>query len=370
MSYHVREVSSKSDLNKFIKLPWSIYQGDPHWVPPLITDMKTKLNPKKNPYFEHSDAKYFLAEEGGKVAGRIAATVNNNHNKFHEENIGFFGFFECIDNQSAANALFDKAAEYLRECNVDLMRGPANLTSNDDWGLLVDPFDSSPQVMMTYNPEYYIRLVLNYGFQKTMDLYAYWEAPHEVTERSIRVAEKLKKRLKITFRKVNMKIFWDEVEKIHGIYNSAWSRNWGFVPMTKHEFLHIAKDMKMILDPDFVYIAEDGEKPVGFCLTLPDANQAIKKVNGRLFPFGIFKLLSGMKKITRVRVLTMGVIPEYQKRGIDSIFYHESVETARRKNLDGGEFSWILENNEMMNAAAINLGARIYKTYRLYDYGL
>ena len=370
MGIIVREVSSKSDLNRFIKFPWSIYKGDPNWVPPLIVDMKTKLNPKKNPYFEHSQARYYLAEDNGKIAGRIAATVNRNHNKYHEENIGFFGFFECIDNQAAANALFEQAANYLREQKAEAMRGPANMTSNDDWGLLIDPFDSSPQVMMTYNPEFYIGLIENYGFRKTMDLYAYWEAPHEVTERSMKVAEKLKKRLKINFRKVNMKIFWEEVEKIHEIYNSAWIKNWGFVPMTKHEFLHIAKDMKMILDPDFVYIAEDGDKPVGFCLTLPDVNQAIKKVNGRLFPFGIFKLLSGMKKITRVRVLTMGVIPEYQKRGIDSVFYYDSVMTARSKNLDGGEFSWILENNDMMNAAAKNLGAKVYKTYRLYDYGL
>jgi len=332
--------------------------------------MKTKLNPKQNPYFEHSEAAYFLAEDNGKIAGRIAATVNHNHNNFHEENIGFFGFFECMDNQAAADALFDKAAEYLRGKKVDAIRGPANLTSNDDWGLLVDPIDSPPMVMMTYNPRYYIGLIENYGFKKTMDLYAYWGATSKMTEKMMRVAEKIKKRSKINFRKVDMKIYWEEVDRIHGVYNSAWSRNWGFVPMTKHEFTHMAKDMKMIIDPDFVYIAEDGDKPVGFCLTLPDINQVLIKVNGRLFPFGMIKLLSAKKKIDRVRVITMGLIPEYQKRGLDTVFYYMSVLTAREKGLAGGEFSWILEINDLMNSAAAALGAYVYKTYRLYDYEL
>lgn len=370
MSITVREVTEKKDLNRFIKFAWKIYQGNPNWVPPLIIDMQTRLNPKKNPYYEHSEAKIFIAERDGEIVGRIGATVNNNYNRFHEENIGFFGFFECIDDQSTANALFDKAAEYLRGKKVDLIRGPMNWNTNDDIGWLVDAFDQPPLIMMTYNPPYYNRLAENYGFKKTMDVYAYWEDTKDFSEKVMRIAEKIKKRDRVSVRKIDMKKFWDEVKIVKDVYNSAWSKNWGFVPMTEHEFTHLAKDLKMAIDPDFVYIAEVDGKAVGFCLTLPDINEIIIKLNGRLFPFGIIKLLTGMKKIKKVRVITMGVIPEYLKRGIDSLFYLESFVNARDKGKIGGEFSWILENNDMMNRAAVNMGGKVYKTYRIYDYAL
>ena len=370
MHVKVRRASNNADLKKFIKLPWSIYRGDPNWVPPLILDMKTKLNRSKYPYFEHSEAEFFIAEREGKVCGRIMATVNSNHNNFHEENIGFFGFFECIDDQECANALFDAAVDYLRGKKVDLMRGPANFSSNDDWGLLINAFDSSPMVMMTYNPPYYIDLIKTYGFKKVMDVYAYWENTHEVNEKIDRIGAKIMKRARINIRTISMKNFWSEVDKIREVYNSAWSKNWGFVPMTKNEFEHIAKDFKMIIDPDFVFIAEENDRPVGFCLALPDINQALKMINGRLMPFGLFKLLYYKKRIKTVRVITMGVIPKYLKRGIDAAFYYKSVETARNKGVAGGEFSWVLETNDMMNRAAVNMGAEAYKTYRLYDFQL
>jgi len=368
MGLTVREVINKSDLRAFIKLPWAIYKGDPNWVPPLILDMKERLNPKKNPYFDHSQVKLYLAEREGKICGRIAATVNNNHNAYHQENIGFFGFFECEDHQETANALFDQAAKYLKECGVELMRGPANLSSNEEWGLLINAFDRPPLVMMTYNPPYYIDLMENYGFSKAMDIHAYWVYTNEMTDKAGRIAEKLKNRANITVRTVDMKHFWDEVEKIREIYNSAWSRNWGFVPFTPREFEKIAKDLKNIIDPDLVFIAESAGKPVGFSMALPDINQALIKINGRLLPFGIFKLLYYKNKIRSVRIPTMGVIPEYLKRGIDAIFYYESFLAAKRKGIIGGEFSWVLEINDMMNRAAVHLGGKVYKTYRLYDY--
>jgi len=368
MPITVREVKNKSDLNAFIKFPWKVYQGDPNWVPPLILDMKDRLNPKKNPYFDHSQVALFLAERDGEICGRIAATINNNHNKFHQENIGFFGFFECENRQETTNALFDRAGEYLKKTGVSLMRGPANLSSNDEWGLLLNAFDSPPMVMMTYNPPYYIDLLENYGFVKAMDVYAYWANTNEIPDKAPRIAEKLKKRADITVRTVDMKHFWEEVERIREVYNSAWSRNWGFVPLTPKEFEKVAKDMKTILDPDFVFIAESQGKPVGFSMTLPDVNQAMIKLNGRLLPFGIFKLLYYVKKIRTVRVITMGVIPEFLKRGIDAIFYYENLLAAQRKNIIGGEFSWVLETNDMMNRAAVHLGGKAYKTYRLYDY--
>lgn len=370
MSITIRQVSSKSDLNRFIRFPWKIYKGNPNWVPPLIIDMKTRLSPKKNPYFAHSRAKYFLAYRNSEIVGRIAATVNVNYNKFHNENIGFFGFFESIDDQAVADSLFEAAANYLREEKADAMRGPANFSSNDDWGLLFDGFDKPPVVLMPYNPRYYIGLLEGYGFIKAMDLYAYWMDKHEMTNRLIRTAELLKKRSKILFRKIDIARFREEVELVRQIYNAAWEKNWGFVPMTEREFDHIAKDMKLILDPELVIIAEDKGKPVGFSLGLPNINQALIHLNGRLFPTGLFKLLHYKKKIHQVRVLTMGVIPEYRNRGIDAVFYYETFKNGTAKGYDSGEFSWVLENNEAMNKAASNMGAKLYKTYRIYEYNL
>jgi len=370
MSVVVSEVGSASDLKRFIKLPWSIYKGDPNWVPPLIIDQKAKFNRDKNPFFKHSTARFYLAEKEGKIAGRIAGIINNNHNKFHEENIGFFGFFECVNDHQVADALFEKAAEYLRSEGVVLMRGPANFSSNDDWGFLVNAFDKPPMVMMPYNPPYYLELAESFGFKKVMNLYAYWMLSDQMTERVIRTAEIIKKRTKTIFRNINMNDFTTEVERIRRVYNAAWSRNWGFVPMTESEFNHTAKDLKQIVNPRLVFIAESNGKPVGFSLALPDVNQALIHLNGRLFPFGILKLLYHMKRIHTLRVITMGVIPEYQKRGIDVVFYYETFKAVTEMGFDSGEFSWVLEINDMMNRAAQNMGGKIYKTYRLYDYTL
>jgi len=368
MSISVQEVKTSSELRKFIQLPWKIYKGNPNWVPPLILDVKTKLNPRKNPYFEHSQAKYFLAEKDGNVAGRITATVNNNHNKANSENIGFFGFFECINDRKVSEALFTAAANYLKGQGVDGIRGPANFTSNDEWALLIDAFDQPPALMMPYNHEYYIDLIEDFGFRKSMDLYAYWMNKHHITERVVRAAELIKKRTKITVRPINIRDFDNEVARIREVYNAAWQQNWGFVPMTEHEFTHTAKDLKMIVNPEILLIAENGDRPVGFSMALPDANQAIKYANGRLFPFGLFKIMRQMKKIKSVRVLTMGVIKEFRKRGIDAVFYYETFKRGTKLGFNEGEFSWVLEINEDMKKAAENLGAKIYKRYRLYDY--
>ncbi|MDZ7295856.1 MAG: hypothetical protein ONB14_10615 [candidate division KSB1 bacterium] len=367
----VRPVASRRDLDRFVKLPWSIYRGNPYWVPPLIVDVKKLLDRKKNPFFQHSEAEYFLAERDGLVVGRIAAIVNDNHNKFHNEKTGFFGFFECINDQEVANALFDAAASWLRNKGMEIMRGPMNPSTNDTIGLLLDAYDKPPVIMMTYNPPYYVDLVNGYGMTKVMDVYAYWmDASQPLPEKLIRVTEKVRTKEGLQFRSINMKDFWGEVDRIHQIYNKAWSYNWGFVPMTTEEFHHLAKDLKSVVDPDLAFIAEMNGQPVGFCLTLPDFNQALHKINGRLLPFGIFKLLYYARKINQARVITMGVIREYQKRGIDGLFYLETYRRAVAKGYKGGEFSWVLENNVMMRRTAEMMGGKIYKTYRIYDYKL
>ena len=367
-SIEIHPVQTKAELRAFINLPWKIYKGRTTWIPPLISEEKKTLDKNSNPFFQHSEAEYYLAFQHGEVVGRIAAIVNHNHNDFHNEKTGFFGFFESIDNQEVADLLFSAAAQWLCEKRMKIMRGPMNPSTNDTIGFLVDAFNSSPVIMMTYNPMYYLTLAENFGFKKSMDVYSYWmDSMQPLPEKAIRVAERVRKKAGLTFRSVNMKKFWDEVALIKEIYNTAWSYNWGFVPMTDDEFHHLAENLKTTVDPDLAFIAEYNGKPVGFCLTLPDFNQALKKINGRLLPFGIFKLLYYAKKIKQARVITMGVIKEYQLRGIDSLFYLETYRRGIAKGYNGAEFSWILENNVMMNRAAQMIGGRIYKTYRIYD---
>lgn len=365
----IRPVHTRSEQNQFIKFPWQIYQGDPHWVPPLIVDMKNMMNRKKCPFFEHSEAEFFMAFRNGKPVGRIAAILNNRHNDVHKEQIGFFGFFECINDREVSRALFGAATDWCRQKGLVALRGPANYSQNETCGLLIDSFDSSPVVLMTYNPPYYIDLVEDFGLQKVMDLYAYYlESAQNLPQRLIDFAEAMKKRTHITVRSIRLKDFWEEVEKVKFVYNSAWAPNWGFVPLTDKEITHLAKELRSALDPDIVFMAEDAGRPIGFSLTIPDMNQALKVANGRLFPFGLLKILRRARKIDGVRVVIMGIIPEYQKiRGIDSIFYWETFRRGTAKGYKWGEFSWILENNVMMNRAAQLMGARVYKTYRMYQ---
>ncbi len=361
-------VHSKKEQKKFIKLPWKVYKNDPNWVPQLILELKEMMDRKKYPFFEHSEVEFYIAQKNGETVGRIAAIKNNRHIQVHKENIGFFGFFECINDQEVANKLFDAAANWCREKNLEAIRGPENYSQNDTCGLLVDAFDKSPVILMTYNPPYYQQLIENYGFIKAMDLYAYYlSTEKKFPERVIKLAEEIKARLNVTIRQINVKDFWNEVEKVKQVYNQAWAPNWGFVPLTDNEIKHIAESLKMAIDPEIVYMAEDNGRPVGFSLAVPDMNQALKHANGRLFPFGLFKILWHKRKINGVRVIIMGVIPEYQRRGIDTVFYWETYRHGVAKGYKWGEFSWILDTNTMMNRAAKLIGAHIYKTYRMYQ---
>ncbi len=365
---HVSVVDSKKDWNDFIKFPWKIYKNDPAWVPPLIVQQKDIFDIKTNPFFEHSEAEFYIARRGSETVGTIVAIVNNRHNMIHNENIGFFGFFETIKDYHVAEKLFDAAIEWCREKKLDKIRGPENYSQNDTCGLLVDGFNTSPAILMPHNPPYYQELIERYGFTKAMDLWAYeMDKDTDMPERVISLVEKRKKRSKFTFRKINKKDFDNELEKIKFVYNNAWEKNYGFVPLTEHELEHIAKNLVQIIDEDIVFFAELDGKPVGFSLACPDINQALKKLNGRLFPFGIFKLLYYSRKINRLRVIIMGIIKEYRNKGLDAVFYVDTYKNGIAKGYTWGEFSWILENNEPMNAALRNIGARVYKTYRLYE---
>jgi GNAT superfamily N-acetyltransferase len=369
--FSVKPAETRGDLMKFIKFPWSIYRKDANWVPPLLMERKEFLDRKKNPFFTHADVILLLAEKNGQVVGRIAGIVNHNHIKEHNEKVGFFGLFECVNDREVAKSLLDSVRDWLKSKGMEIMRGPANFSSNEDWGFLLEGFDSPPVIMMPYNPPYYLELVESYGLIKAKDLYAYFiDESLPTPARVVRMAENIRKKEGMTIRGLNMKEFSREVSEIKQIYNSAWSKNWGFVPMTDEEFDHMAKSLKQIVDPHMVFIAEVDGKPAGFSLALPDFNQVLVRMNGRLFPFGIFKLLWHTKvknKIDGVRIITMGVVPEYQKRGIDTVFYVETYNVGVKRGYRWAEMSWILEDNVLMNRMLELLGAKLYRKYRIYE---
>lgn len=362
-------VDSPRRLREFIMLPWQIYRGNPHWVPPLIMDMKKLLDRKKHPFFQHSEAEFFLARRNGELVGRIAAILNNNHNRFHNEQCAFFGFFETIADQEVANALLETATTWARQKGMKILRGPANYSSNDTWGLLVDGFDRPPVVMMTYNPSYYVALLEQAGFGKAMELYAWqMDKSTELNPKIQRLGEKVLTDQGIKMRTLDRKNFWREVEIVKKIYNDAWSSNWGFVPMTDAEFEFMAHELKPVVDPRLVLFAEKKGEPVGFSLSLPDFNQALHKINGRLLPFGIFKVLYHTRKIRSIRVLTLGVVKRLQNvSGIGSALYMETYRRGIAAGFDSGEFSWTLETNIPINRGMQLLGANLYKKYRLYE---
>ncbi|MFA6469639.1 MAG: hypothetical protein WCW35_12130 [Bacteroidota bacterium] len=364
----IRPVLTKSDTKKFIDFIYTFYKDDPNWVPPLRMDREKLIDKKKNPFYQHSRMELYLAERDGMMVGRIGAIVNDNHNKEHNDKVGFFGFFECINDQEVANALFDTAKKYLLSQGMNAMRGPANPSVNDEYGLLVDGFDSPPVVLMTYNPQYYETLILNYGLKKEKDLYAYILDQNTVyTEKFNRANEIVKQRNSLTFRPINMKDFDNEVQRIKEVYNAAWQYNWGAVAMTSAEFDALAEDLKMVFEPELVLIAESKGKIIGFALSLPDINVRLKgNRNGGLLG-GLLRLLVFKKKIELVRVIVLGVIPEYQKSGAAGVLFYETAIRAKKLGYQYGEASWILEDNVMMNRAAQTMQGKIYKTYRIYQ---
>lgn len=367
----ITPVESAQDRQAFLRFPETLYANDPNFVCPLRIERRDFFDPKKNPFFSNADAQLFLARKAGHVVGRVTAHVYHPHNRTHNEKTGFFGFFECEDDYATAKALWDTAASWLKERGMERMRGPANFTTNHEIAWVVDEFKAPPVFMMTYNPPCYLAFAEKYGMAKAMDFFAYLitdETPFD--PRSTRLIERIRRRSGATIRSLDMSQFDAEVERVKSVYNSAWLPNWGFVPMDDAEFRHMAKELKQIVDPRIVLFAEVDGKPVGFSLSLPDINQALIKLDGRLFPTGLVKLLwltKVQKVCTRIRAMVMGILPEYQKRGIDTLLHHETYVRGTAAGYNQGEMSWILESNTQMNAVANNLGARLYRTYRMYE---
>jgi GNAT superfamily N-acetyltransferase len=365
----VRAISPGSDTKKFIRFQWKIYEGNSAWVPPLLLDRKKLIDRKNNPFYKHSRMELFLAERDGDIVGRIGAIVNDNHNKEHNENIGFFGFFECFNDRQVANALFDAAGNWLRKQGVTAMRGPASPSVNDEYGLLVDGFDKSPAILMAYNPDYYQSLVESYGFAKQKDLYAWALDGDKVfkDEKFVRVSEALKARGSFTIRTLNMKEFDRDVKIIQELYTRGWERNWGEVPLTDDEFQYMAKDLKPVVNPGLVIIAELKGKAVGFAMTLPDLNMILKNNRkGYLLP-ALFRILTQKKTINHCRIVILGVLPEYLSTGLGGLLFYETGRRGVASGYPYGEASWVLEDNVMMNRGAKLMNGEVSKVYRIYQ---
>ncbi|NNF58208.1 MAG: hypothetical protein HKN04_08190 [Rhodothermaceae bacterium] len=372
-SVTVRPVASGSDRKRFIDFVYDHYADDPHFVPPLRMDQQKVLNPKKNPFFEHGQIQLFLAEDAqGKLVGRIAGIVNGMHLQKYDDATGFFGFFESIEDYGVAEALLDAAAGWLRDQGMQAVRGPANPTLNDTSGLLVDGFDREPSILMAYNKPYYEGFLLRYGFERAMTMFAYYvHKKYLDTAKLERGTEIVRRRNPgLTLRTMDMSRFMDEAMIAKDIYNEAWSENWGHVPMTDHEFEHLAKDLKQVIEPDLVYFLEMDGEPVAFSVTIPNLNQALKHVSGgRLFPLGLPTLLARAKLggVYETRMPLLGVRKDYHGRGFDSLMVLETIQRGKAKGYEACEMSWVLESNKRLINALDAVGAVVDKTYALFE---
>jgi GNAT superfamily N-acetyltransferase len=363
----IRAVSSRADLKRFIKYPFAKYRHDSHWVPPLLIDERQKFNPKKNPFYEHARVDLFLAERGRQIVGRVAVIDDDNHNRTHGDNLIFFGFFEAED-QEAADALLAHVEDWGQRLGRSAVRGPANPSMNDGAGFQIDAFDTDPYVMMPYNPPDYPRYVEAAGYRKVKDLYAWlFEASLGMSDRIERLAERVRKRYNPVVRPGNMKRFKEELEILKRVYNEAWERNWGFVRYTEAEFDRLASELKLIIDPDIALFLELDGQVAGVAIGLPDVNQVLKRMRGRLLPFGIFHFLNRKKIIDQGRLPILGLMPEYRNKGLDLVLIHEIYKRGTAKGYERGELSWVLEDNKAMNRAIEAAGATLYKTYRMYQ---
>ena len=366
----VRPADDRKTFKHFVQLPYQIYDGDPNWVAPLIRDVKTAFNKKKHPFHTHSEVQPFVAFRDGRPVGRIAAINNRNHVAYHDEPVGFFGYFECVNDPEVAAALFDRTAEWLRERRLETMRGPASFSLNEMAGLLTLGFDRPPTVMMPYNPEYYVDLITGAGFEEVQSLIGYHLSHSDAPEKLVKLEKKLEKRLGVRTRTIDMDNFEGELERLRDLYNKAWEKNWGFIPMTDAEIDFMAHELKPLVKriPTQVIFAErDNGETIGFTLFLMDANQALIHAKGRLFPFGLVKILKYLPKMNYCRVLTLGLVPEARGQGIDNLLIMALFRHGGAAGTIGGEFSWILEDNAAMRKPLERIGSVISKRYLLYD---
>ncbi len=369
----IKRVESQREKREFLELPWELYHGDPNWIPPLRANAKEVFGFAPNPFYARNSIQTFLALRDGEPCGRIAAILNQGHNERYNERRGFFGFFESIDDQEVADGLFDAVRQWFYRQGIFKLRGPTNPSLNHELGLLIDGFDSPPMFMMTYNPPFYERLIEDYGFRKSQDLYAFWghrSLLPKIGEKLGPVVEGILEHYDVTLRSLDKSRFLEEVETFLSIYNRALVNTWGFVPMSPDEIRHTAKGLQYLIVPELAVAAEVDGRVVGASFCLPDYNERIREINGRLLPFGFIRLLRNKQAIKKIRVISTNVLPEYQRMGIGLLLMHALVPKAIAWDLQEAEFSWVLESNKLSYGALKKGGAKITKTYRIYDLDL
>lgn len=366
----IKRVTGRREQKQFLRFPWDLYRGDPNWIPPLRDNQAELVGYKPHPFYERNLVQTFLAVRDGEVCGRIAAILNSEHNHYRKERRGFFGFFECVDDQQVADALMDAVAAWFADQGIYSLRGPANPSMNYEVGLLVDGFDSPPTFMMTYNPAYYARLIENCGFRKTQDLYSYWGHVSMLPKIQAKLApmvEGIIGRYDIRLRPLDRSHFQADVEAFLTTFNRALTTHWGFVPMTGSEIEHVARGLRYLIVPEMAIAAEIDGKIAGVTFALPDYNPRIKQIDGRLFPFGFLRLLRNKRQIKKVRVISTNVLPEYQLMGVGLVLMHGLVPLTLDWKIEEAEFSWVVESNSLSRGSLEKGGAKLEKTFRLYD---
>jgi GNAT superfamily N-acetyltransferase len=366
----IHRVATTRQRKQFLHFPWTLYRNDPNWIPPLRASQKELVNYRPHPFYERNTAQTFLAYRGGEPCGRIAAILNRGHNNQYNERRGFFGFFDCLDDQEAANGLFDAVRHWFAEQDIHCLRGPTNPSLNYELGLLIEGFDSPPTFMMTYNPPYYARLIENYGFRKTQDLYAFWGhigMLPGIAAKLTPIAEQIIERYNVKLRELDRSRFKQDVEMFLDLYNRSLWNTWGFVPMSDGEIKRLAGELRHIIVPEMAICAQIDDRVVGAAFGLPDYNPRIRDIDGRLLPFGFIHLLRNRRAIKRIRLISTNVLPEYQRMGVGLVLMHGLVPKAMEWGLEEAEFSWVLESNRLSFGALKKGGAKIIKTYRLYD---
>jgi hypothetical protein len=373
MSLEIIPVERSRDLSAFIDVAWHIPEAvrHPQWVPPLRMMVRDLLDTKSNPFYREADRMLFIARRNGTPLGRIAAIENRAHNAFHHDRVGFFGFFEAVDAE-AARALFQAAEKWLRARGLTSMRGPMNPSTNHDCGLLVEGFDQHPQFLTPWNPPQYEGLIRGAGFAPAKDLLGYWlpygDPAHQPPPKLEALAQRAAAKAHLTFRDLQPSRYWDDVASCWEIYNSAWERNWGFVPMSRDEWMHMAKSLKPLLIPQFAFLAEVDGAPAGFMLCVPDFNLVFKRIpNGRLFPFGLGKILFGKSRLRTGRIIALGIKEQFRSGSILPVFMYESRRRALAYGSPGAEASWVLEDNQAVRQPIEAWGGRVYRRWRIFD---
>ena len=371
MEINVTPVRSKKQKRLFIRLPYRLYRDHPYWVAPLLIEQKKTFDTQRHPFFKHADAELFLAERDGEIVGRIVAMEDHAYEQCHGKKMGYFGFFECdLANgpeisQAVTQSLLDAARNWFTARGVTKMIGPMNPSTNYECGMIIENFERPPVIMMPYNPPEYPALMENAGLHKAHDLICYEYDSETLPDKVARVAN-ICRRQGYTIRPVEMKKLDEEVEAIYRMYNAAWEKNWGFAPVSYEEFREMGRQMKQIAIPDLILIVEYKGEIAGFSLSLPDINEVLHKMNGRLLPFGIFKLMFGLKHIKTARVLVLGVMREHRRKGVDALLAQVSRQNAAKHGVTRGDFSWILESNEVVNNQMLAYGSQPYRKYRIY----